>query len=66
MFPEISCPTVLIIGREDSVCVPHIHWEMAEKIGNAPVVIIENSGHLSSIGQPEAVTAALRYWLQIY
>ena len=44
----------------------HINWEMAEKMGNAPVVIIENSGHLSSIEQPEAVTAVLRYWLQIY
>ena len=35
-------------------------------ISNAPVVIIEKGGHLSSIEQPEAVTAVLRYWLQIY
>jgi pimeloyl-ACP methyl ester carboxylesterase len=66
VFSIISCPTVFIVGREDSVCAPHIRWEMAEKMGNAPVVLIENSGHLSNIEQPEAITAGPRYWLQIY
>jgi pimeloyl-ACP methyl ester carboxylesterase len=37
---------------------------MAAAIPNAALVIVEQCGHLSPLEQPQAVTAALRYWMQ--
>jgi pimeloyl-ACP methyl ester carboxylesterase len=38
---------------------------MVDAIPDAILVAIEDSGHLSPIEQPHAVSAALRYWLQV-
>ena len=42
-----------------------LHEETAESISAAALVIVEQCGHLSPLEQPQAVTAALRYWLQV-
>lgn len=60
---QILCPTLVLTGREDQVCPPLMHEEMAALIPNARLHIIEHCGHLSAIEQPEAVTSALRDWL---
>ncbi len=61
---KITCPTLVLVGREDKACPLHLHREMVDMLPNAALVLIEQCGHLSSLEQPEAVTASLRDWLQ--
>ncbi|TQV81180.1 alpha/beta fold hydrolase [Exilibacterium tricleocarpae] len=59
----IHCPTLVLCGRQDGLCPPDRHEEMAARIPNANLCIVENCGHLSTLEQPAAVNAALREWL---
>ncbi|MGH3147140.1 MAG: alpha/beta fold hydrolase, partial [Rubrobacter sp.] len=61
---EISCPTLVALGRQDALCPLELHEEIASGIPGCSLVAIERCGHLSSMEQPQAVTALLRYWLQ--
>ncbi len=63
-LPAYRCKTLVMVGRSDQLTPPPLSEEMAALIPDAKLVIIENSGHLTTIEQPEAATAALRYWLQ--
>lgn len=57
--------TLLLCGREDSWSPPARHEEIARALPDHPaVVLIDNSGHMSTMEQPEAVTAAMRQWLE--
>ena len=60
---QISCPTLVLCGREDEACPLALHEKMARLIPAARLVVIENCGHLSTMEQPESVTAALKTWL---
>ncbi len=60
----ITCPTLIIAGRDDALLSPEASVEMAEAIPGAAMVMVENCGHLATLEQPEALTALLRYWLQ--
>lgn len=61
---EISCPTLVAGGRQDVLCSVELQEEIASGIPDSSLVMIEECGHLSSMEQPQAVTALLRYWLQ--
>jgi pimeloyl-ACP methyl ester carboxylesterase len=61
----IACPTLVLVGRQDALTPVALHEDMAAAIPNAALVVVEQCGHLSPLEQPQAVTAALRYWLQI-
>jgi pimeloyl-ACP methyl ester carboxylesterase len=61
----IHCPTVVICGRQDALTPLSESEEMADKIPRAALVVIEDCGHLSSMERPRAVSAVLRYWLQV-
>jgi pimeloyl-ACP methyl ester carboxylesterase len=61
----IHCPTVVVCGRQDGLTPLADSEEMAEKIRRAKLVVIEHCGHLSTMERPRAVSAVLRYWLQI-
>ena len=60
----IQVPTLVLVGREDALTPVALHEEMAVRIPHARFVIVEHSGHLTTMEQPEAVTAVMRYWLQ--
>ncbi|MCM3716110.1 alpha/beta hydrolase [Alkalihalobacillus oceani] len=64
VLPVMTCPVLVLAGKEDALCPPEIHEEMAEIIPNATLVFIENCGHLSTLEQPEAVTDAMQDWLR--
>ncbi|CAA7614187.1 alpha/beta fold hydrolase [Magnetospirillum sp. UT-4] len=63
-LPRISCPTVVVVGRDDTLTPPDRAEEMAALIPGARLVRIGQCGHLSAIEQPQAVSAVLSYWLQ--
>ncbi len=60
---DIQCSTLVLCGRQDAITSVEVHEEMAAGIQGANLVILEDCGHLSPLGQPRAVTDALRAWL---
>jgi len=63
LLPDIRVPTLVIVGREDQGTPVAAAEEIAAGIRGARLAIVEDCGHLSTIEQPEAVTALLRDWL---
>ncbi len=64
VLPNISCPTIVICGRQDQPAPLEHSEEIATAIPDAKLVVVENCGHFSAIERPEEVTAAMREWLQ--
>lgn len=62
-LPRIECPTLILCGREDEITPVEVHEEMAAGIASSSLVIVEECGHLSTLGQPQRVTQALEKWL---
>lgn len=64
LLPQIQCPVLVLCGRQDSWSVPANHEQMAARIPNSRLAIIENCGHMSTMERPSEVTAELRHWLE--
>ncbi len=60
---RIQCETLVLCGRDDALTPAGLHEEMAAMIPNATLVVVEDSGHLSPLERPAAVTRAMRDWL---
>lgn len=60
----IQCPTLVLTGRQDSWSGPAQHEAMAAAMPNATLVIVEQSGHMCTMEQPQAVNEALAAWLR--
>lgn len=56
-------PVLIACGRDDTLTPVELHEEMAASIPGARLALIEECGHLSTMEQPQAVTALLRQWL---
>jgi pimeloyl-ACP methyl ester carboxylesterase len=63
VLPTITCPTLVLTGREDLWSPPAQHEGMAAAIAGSVLCIVEQCGHMSTLEQPQAVTAALERWL---
>lgn len=61
---RITCPTLVLCGRHDVLTPPDLHMDMASHIPGADLSILEESGHLTPIEEPDAVTANLRALLR--
>ncbi|MCK7614849.1 alpha/beta fold hydrolase [Roseibium sediminicola] len=61
---RIPCPTLVLCGRHDVLTPPSLHEDMARRIPGAELVILEESGHLTPIEEPDKVTASLRALLR--
>ncbi len=59
----VRVPTLVLCGAGDAVTPPADHEAMAARVAGARLVVVAESGHLSAIEQPAAVTAALSTWL---
>jgi pimeloyl-ACP methyl ester carboxylesterase len=59
LLAGIACPTLVLCGREDAWSPPSRHEEMARRIPQAELVIVERCGHMSPMERPDAVSAAL-------
>jgi pimeloyl-ACP methyl ester carboxylesterase len=60
---RISCPTLVLCGRQDVLTPLDRAQELAEGIAGARLRVIEDCGHLSTLERPDAVNQALRDWL---
>jgi pimeloyl-ACP methyl ester carboxylesterase len=61
---HIHCPVLLMTGREDKICTPEIHEEMAALIPDSTLHIIAHCGHLSTLEQPQTVNEIILDWWQ--
>ncbi len=62
---RITCPILIMCGRQDLLTTLDQHRAMAAAAPGAALVVIEDCGHLAPLERPRSVSAALRYWLQI-
>ncbi len=63
-LPAIRCPTLVLVGEGDQLTPPELADEMAALIPNSRLVKVPDSGHLSTLERPEAVTKALVEWME--
>lgn len=63
LLTTITCPTLLLCGEHDAWSPPERHADMAQLISGAGLAIVADSGHMSPMEQPEAVTGHLKAWL---
>lgn len=63
LLPTIAVPTLIIAGSQDQIVAPAKGQEMADKIPHATLATIDNAGHMPMLEQPDAVTAAIRDFL---
>lgn len=64
LLGRIRCPTLVLVGREDALTPVELSQEIAAGIQGARLEIVPECGHLSTLDQPDAVSRALRAWLQ--
>jgi pimeloyl-ACP methyl ester carboxylesterase len=55
----IGCPTLVVVGEQDVLTPPDRADEMTRAIPSARQIVVPDCGHLSTLEQPDAVTAAL-------
>src|SRR5712691_4189358 len=59
----ITCPTLVIVGEQDTLTPPSVAQEYVAQIPGAQLVVIQHAGHLSNLEQPEAFLQAMRGFL---
>jgi pimeloyl-ACP methyl ester carboxylesterase len=59
----ISCPTLIVAGREDKLTPLKLSHEIHQHVGQSTLIPIEDCGHYLPLEQPQTVTALLRYFL---
>jgi pimeloyl-ACP methyl ester carboxylesterase len=60
----IACPTLVLVGEGDEATPPELAREIAAGISRSRLITIPDSGHLSTLEQPRAVTEALVEWMR--
>jgi pimeloyl-ACP methyl ester carboxylesterase len=63
LLKSMRQPTLVLCGREDAWSPLARHEEMARLIAGSRLASIPDSGHMSTMERPEAVTCALLAWL---
>jgi len=63
LLGSITCPTLVLVGEDDTLTPPALSKEIAAGISGARLVVVPDCGHLSTIERPQAVNAALAAWL---
>jgi pimeloyl-ACP methyl ester carboxylesterase len=60
----IRCPSLVLCGRQDAWSPFAQHEEMAAMIPGAALEVIDDSGHMVTMEQPERVADAMLHWLR--
>jgi len=64
VLPTITCPVLLMVGRQDSWSPLSQHEGMLAKLSNGRLVVIEHAGHFAPAERPEVVADAMKDWLR--
>jgi 3-oxoadipate enol-lactonase len=64
LLPTIRIPTLVIVGDQDVISPPPEMHSIAAAIPGAEFVVVPNSGHMTTLEQPEAVNQALQKFLE--
>ncbi len=62
-LPNISLPTLVIVGEEDQITTTHEMRAMAEMIPQATFLEVPNAGHMAPMENPEPVNQAIKKFL---
>lgn len=62
VLAALECPTTFVCGRQDGWSPVAQHEEMRALVPRADLVVVEEAGHMTTVEQPAAVTAALEAW----
>ncbi|MXP26157.1 alpha/beta fold hydrolase [Altererythrobacter indicus] len=65
LLPQITCPTLVMVGELDAWSSAEQHQAFAKAIPNAELVIVPGAGHMILHEAPEAVNHAIRNWLEM-
>ncbi len=60
----IHCPTLIIVGAEDTLTAPSASEDMQRQIPGSELVVVPAAGHLSNLEQPDAFNAAVSRFLE--
>jgi 2-hydroxy-6-oxonona-2,4-dienedioate hydrolase len=60
---QITCPTLLIWGKQDTITPPFVAEAFQEKLPNAELVWIDRCGHAPMMERPAEFNAAMDAWL---
>jgi pimeloyl-ACP methyl ester carboxylesterase len=63
LLPQLQVPALVLCGREDQVTPAALSEELAAGLPDAELVIVDSSGHMTTLEQPQAVVAAVLRWL---
>ena len=63
LLSTIHCPTLIVVGDEDTLTVPALSEEMHRAVAGSELKVIAGAGHLSSLEQPEAFNSILSRFL---
>jgi pimeloyl-ACP methyl ester carboxylesterase len=63
LLQQIHCPTLIVVGDEDTITPPALSESMHGGIVGSELVIIHGAGHLSNFEQPQAFNGALARFL---
>ncbi|MBO9514757.1 MAG: alpha/beta hydrolase [Variovorax sp.] len=64
VLAALRCPTLILCGRQDAWSPFERHERMHRMCPGSALVAIEESGHMSTMEQPEAVSRALLDWMR--
>ncbi len=64
LLPTITVPTLVVVGRNDEWSPVEQHEQIASLIPNSRLEIIEGAGHMTTVEQPDVITALLRRWFE--
>jgi 3-oxoadipate enol-lactonase len=63
LLPKIDCPTLVLVGRHDAISPVAEMATIAQAIRGSRFAVIEDAGHVTPLESPEAVTRAMREFL---
>jgi len=62
---DIACPTLVVVGDRDRLTPPELSEEIAAGIAGAQLEFVAESGHLTTLEQPDTVNALLKEFLRL-
>ncbi len=65
LLASVTVPTLIAVGDADEWSPVSQHEAMLEHLPHAMFAVIEHSGHMTTVEQPDVVTELLRTWLTL-